>query len=96
MVYYKEKHSQFSTNIIHKKGANWQSMKTSCVFKCIYIIVQRFIAKYFKYGGHLGELYVTQIRKYRDLTFVRETGQINAGLHLSCMFLLISNVTNIK
>ncbi len=56
---------------------------------CIYIIVQRFIAKYFKYGGHLEELHVTQISKYRGLTHVRETGQINASLSLPYMFLFI-------
>ncbi len=57
---------------------------------CIYIIVQRFTVKYFKYGSHLGELCVTQISKYRDLTHVRQTGQIKCWSTLAT-YVLIHN-----
>ncbi len=58
----------------------WLSIKTSCAL---------FIAMHFKYGGHFRELCVTQIGKYRDLTHVSETMQINGGLPLLCMHLFI-------
>ncbi len=47
-----------------------------------------FIAKYFKYGGHLQELCVTQISKYRDLTHVRQTGQIKCWSALAIYVLI--------
>ncbi len=60
-----------------------------------------FIAKYFKYGGHLGELCLTQISKYRDLTHVRETGQIKCRstlaiyvlIHIPMLLTLNSHIT---
>ncbi len=40
------------------------------------------------YSGHLGELLVTQISKYRDLTHVRETAQIKCRSTLAIYVLI--------